>query len=57
MNGYKNIGNRSWIISLRGRVWVHASSSRVTRAEQFDFILGRVMEQAAALYSEWPMVA
>lgn len=27
------------------------------RAEQFDFILNRVMEQAAALYEEWPLVA
>ncbi len=27
------------------------------RAEQFDFILNRVMEQAAALYEDWPMVA
>jgi len=26
------------------------------KADQFDFILNRVMEQAAALYSEWPMV-
>jgi glutaredoxin-related protein len=27
------------------------------KADQFDFILNRVMEQAKALYSEWPMVA
>lgn len=27
------------------------------RAEQFDFILKRVMEQAEALYESWPMVA
>ena len=30
---------------------------RGVKADQFDFILNRVMEQAAALYSEWPMVA
>lgn len=27
------------------------------KADQFDFILSRVMEQAAALYEEWPLVA
>jgi hypothetical protein len=31
-------------------------SAREWKADQFDFILNRVMEQAAALYSEWPMV-
>jgi hypothetical protein len=27
------------------------------KADQFDFILNRMVEQSAALYSEWPMVA
>jgi len=27
------------------------------KAEQFDFILNRVMEQAVALYGDWPLVA
>jgi hypothetical protein len=27
------------------------------KPDEFDFILNRVMEQAAALYSEWPIVA
>jgi type I restriction enzyme R subunit len=27
------------------------------KAEQFDFILNRVMEQAAALYENWPIAA
>ena len=27
------------------------------KAEQFDFILNRVMEQAEALYEDWPMFA
>lgn len=58
VNGYKDIENRSWPTRLHSRIWIHASSIRVTKANQFDFILNRVMEQAAAaLYSEWPMVA
>lgn len=41
---------------------VRASVKRVLRrkgikAEQFDFILNRVIEQAEALYEDWPMVA
>ena len=27
------------------------------KAEQFDFILNRVMKQAEALYEDWPMAA
>jgi hypothetical protein len=27
------------------------------KADQLDFILSRVMEKAAALYREWPMIA
>jgi len=57
VNDYKDIESRSWPTRLRGRVWIHASSSRVTKADQFDFILNRVMEQSAVLYSEWPMIA
>ena len=57
VNGYKDIEIRSWPKRLRGRIWIHASSSLMTKADQFDFILSRVMEQAAALYSDWPMVA
>lgn len=30
---------------------------RGVKADQFDFILNRVMEQAVALYADWPMVA
>jgi hypothetical protein len=50
VNGYNNIENRSWPTRLRGRIWVHASSSRVTRADLFDLILNHVMQQTAALY-------
>lgn len=37
-NGYKDIENRSWPTRLRGRIWIHASSSRVTRAEYVDVL-------------------
>jgi hypothetical protein len=30
VNGYKDMENRSWPTRLRGRIWVHASSSRVS---------------------------
>jgi hypothetical protein len=33
VNGHKDIENRSWPSRLRGRTWIHASSSRVTKAE------------------------
>jgi hypothetical protein len=52
---YIDIKNRSWPTRLRGRIWIHAGSGPVTKADQFDFILNRVMEQAVALYSDWPM--
>lgn len=38
VNGYKDIENRSWATRLRGRIWIHASSSRVTRAEYENFV-------------------
>ena len=38
VNGYKDIENRSWPTRLRGRIWIHASSSRVTRAEYEGFL-------------------
>jgi ASCH domain len=38
VNGYKNIENRSWPTRLRGRIWIHASSSRVTKAEYDHFL-------------------
>ena len=38
VNGFKNIENRSWPTRLRGRIWIHASSSRVTRAEYKLFL-------------------
>jgi len=38
VNGYKDIENRSWRTRLRGRIWVHAGSSRVTKAEYEDFL-------------------
>lgn len=38
VNGYKDIENRSWATRLRGRIWIHASSSPVTRAEYENFI-------------------
>jgi hypothetical protein len=37
VNGYKDIENRSWATRLRGRIWIHASSSPVTRAEYKNF--------------------
>ena len=39
VNGYKDIENRSWRTRLRGRVWIHASSSPVTKAEYERFQL------------------
>ena len=38
VNDYKDIENRSWRTPVRGRVWIHASSSRVTRAEYAEFV-------------------
>lgn len=38
VNGYKDIENRSWPTRQRGRIWIHASSSRVTRAEYEGFL-------------------
>ena len=38
VNSYKDIENRSWRTPVRGRVWIHASSSRVTRAEYTEFV-------------------
>ena len=38
VNGYKDIENRSWATRLRGRIWIHASSSQVTRAEYENFV-------------------
>ena len=38
VNGYKDIENRSWPTRQRGRIWIHASSSRVTRAEYERFL-------------------
>ena len=37
-NGFKDIENRSWRTRLRGRIWIHASSSRVTKAEYEHFL-------------------
>jgi len=38
VNGYKDIENRSWPTRLRGCICIHASSSRVTRAEYEHFL-------------------
>jgi hypothetical protein len=38
VNSYKDIENRSWKTRLRERIWIHASSSRVTRAEYEQFV-------------------
>ncbi len=38
VSGHKEIENRSWQTRLRGRIWIHASSSRVTRAEYEHFV-------------------
>jgi hypothetical protein len=38
VNGYKDIENRSWPTQRRGRIWIHASSSRVTRSEYKRFL-------------------
>jgi hypothetical protein len=37
VNGYKDIENRSSPTRLRGRIWIHASSRRVTRDEYDQF--------------------
>ena len=37
VNGHKDIENRSWRTRLRGRIWIHASCNRVTRAEYEEF--------------------
>lgn len=43
VNGHKDIENRSWPTHLRGRIWIHASSSPVTEAEyeRFESICSR----------------
>jgi hypothetical protein len=38
VNGYKDIENRSWRTHLRGRIWIHASSRAVPRAEYDEFV-------------------
>ena len=38
VNGHKDIENRSWPTHLRGRIWIHASSSPVTKAEYERFL-------------------
>jgi hypothetical protein len=38
VNGYKDIENRSWPTRLRGRIWIHASSSPVTKTEYERFL-------------------
>ncbi|HOB99512.1 MAG TPA: ASCH domain-containing protein [Verrucomicrobiota bacterium] len=38
VNGYKDIENRSWPTRLRGHIWIHASSSRLTHRE-YDRLL------------------
>jgi len=40
VNGYKDIENRSWPTRLRGRIWIHASSSPVTLREYEEFLNG-----------------
>jgi len=37
VNGYKGVENRSWPTRLRGRIWIHASSSLVSRDEYRRF--------------------
>jgi len=38
VNGHKDIENRSWPTRLRGRIWIHASSNRVTKADYKYFV-------------------
>ena len=38
VNGHKDIENRSWQTRRRGRIWIHASSSKVTKAEYEEFV-------------------
>jgi hypothetical protein len=38
VNGHKDIENRSWPTRLRGRIWIHASSSPVAKAEYQRFM-------------------
>jgi hypothetical protein len=37
VTGHKDMENRSWPTRLRGRIWIHASSSPVTKAEYDGF--------------------
>jgi len=37
-NGYKDIENRRWRTHFRGRIWIHASSRRVTKTEYEHFL-------------------
>ena len=41
VNGYKDIESRSWPTRLRERIWIHASSSPVTRREYENFVICR----------------
>ena len=38
VHGHKDIENRSWQTRLRGRIWIHGSSSKVTKAEYERFV-------------------
>lgn len=37
-NGHKDIENRSWRTRMRGRIWIHAGTKGVTKAEYEDFL-------------------
>jgi len=51
VNGFKDVENRSWPTKERGRIWIHASSSNVTKAEYEEF-LGRCRRHRIENYPE-----
>lgn len=38
VNGYKDIENRSWKTNRRGRIYVHASSKKLTKKDYEEFL-------------------
>ena len=54
VNGYKDIEHRSWSTRLCGRIWVHASSRRVTKAEHEHFLtIVEIVDCVTASRSYW----
>ena len=38
VNGYKDIENRSWSTKVRGKIYIHAASSPVTKPQYENFV-------------------